>query len=245
MAGNWIKFEKSLPSKPEVFRISSACRADRFSVSARLCMVWAWADELTEDGIIPDSDASILPMIDEIAGLEGFGQAMIDVGWLVAENGKPLSFPKFTRHNTNSAKRRAMDASRIRKKSTKTPHDKRRKCGPHNKTLQDSIEGTIVPSGKAKKQRQPDPVWDAVATEWFPSGVTKSEQTRVGKIVSDLKAKGVTDAGQITERIAMYRARWPDMDCTPEAIVKHWDQVKRNNSQTISDAFEGILTDGH
>ncbi len=76
---------------------------------------------------------------------------------------------------------------------------------------------------KPRKSREPDPIWDAVAAEWFAAGVATSQRTRLGKLVRDLKDMGATPAGIRTARAA-YRKEWPDAADTPEAIVKHWSR---------------------
>ena len=75
---------------------------------------------------------------------------------------------------------------------------------------------------KEPKPRQPDPIWDAVCAEFGLNPVTKSERSRVGGIVRDLKLKGAA-AADIGERLARYRAAWPKAAATPEALLKHWD----------------------
>lgn len=77
-------------------------------------------------------------------------------------------------------------------------------------------------SGESKKTREPDPIWDAVVALFKINPVTKSERTRVGRIVADLKLKNATPA-EIGVRIGRYRKVWPTVSCTMEALVKHWD----------------------
>jgi hypothetical protein len=81
-----------------------------------LVLVWAWTDGLTEDGIVPNAT---LEDVDTIAGRRGFGAAMQSVGWL-AVGDKCLIHPKWERHNSQSAKRRALDAER--KRLGRLPH---------------------------------------------------------------------------------------------------------------------------
>lgn len=79
-----------------------------------------------------------------------------------------------------------------------------------------------------KTRRQPDPIWDAVAALFFPSGVAKLEYKRVGRIVSILKDKHATP-DDIRRRYRLYHDKWPTMACTPEALVKHWDTFPEAN----------------
>lgn len=70
--------------------------------------------------------------------------------------------------------------------------------------------------------RQRDEIWDAVCEAFKLTPVTKRERTRVGGIVRDLKLKEATPADIVT-RLARYRAEWPTITATPEALLKHWD----------------------
>lgn len=108
MAGDWIKVEKELNDKPEVRRMARALHLSRFDIVGRLVSVWSWADthSFTGSGMdISEED------IDDIADLNGFADALRQVGWLKGRAAS-LEFPNFGRHNGQSAKRRAMEAER-------------------------------------------------------------------------------------------------------------------------------------
>lgn len=96
--------------------------------------------------------------------------------------------------------------------------------------------GSGIPPKKAgKKSRTHDPIWDTVEAEWWAGGVPEPSRKRVGKIVRDLKALNATPE-DIADRIAAYRAKWPTMDCTPEAIIKHWCQLN-GHAATVGGAL--------
>jgi len=110
MAGDWIAWTKGLALKPEVIAIAGRLGLDRRMVAC-LCMeVWEWADSNTEDGCI---DAVMHEAIDAATSVPGFGQAMLDVGWL-QEDKRGIIFPNWDRWNAKSAKRRLRDATRKR-----------------------------------------------------------------------------------------------------------------------------------
>ena len=110
-------------------------------------------------------------------------------------------------------------------------------------------QGYILQEGKkgrtlsAAKRRKPDPVWDAVVGAFKLNPVTDRDRKRVGGIVRDLKAKGA-EPDDIPRCIARYRDAWPEAACTPEAILKHWDQFATDNGHapaaTPGDVFQGI-----
>ena len=107
----WIKYDTSLHNKPRVQRIAETLEISRFDAAGRLCAVWGWADTMTDDGRIA---FGTLSQIDRAAEIEGFGQAMLDVGW-VELDGDDLVIPDWEAHHSASAKRRADGAKRAAK----------------------------------------------------------------------------------------------------------------------------------
>lgn len=77
-----------------------------------------------------------------------------------------------------------------------------------------------LPSGQ--KERVRVPLWDAVCEVFKLNPVTKSDRSRIGKVVADLKAKNATP-DDVHVRFGRYIAAWPSLTPTPEALVKHWD----------------------
>jgi len=108
MASEWIKWTKGLCRKPEVVTLSSRFERDRFSIAARLMCVWEWTDEVTNDGKVLGVD---LAFIDELAGIKGFGEGMISVGWLALVDGG-VEFTNYVANNGNTGKSRAQAQKR-------------------------------------------------------------------------------------------------------------------------------------
>lgn len=75
------------------------------------------------------------------------------------------------------------------------------------------------------KSRKPDPYWDQVCELWSFDPQTKPERTRIGKVVRDFKLK-TDNPNEIKKRKSAYAHRWSQIDCSPEALLKHWDQFK-------------------
>lgn len=102
---------------------------DADSVVGKLVRIWSWTDGVTEDGIIAHVT---LKNFDDTAHCDGFGSALVAVGWLkVTANG--VEMPNFLRHNGQSAKRRATEMYRkrlVRNPSAKRPQNVRTKSGP-------------------------------------------------------------------------------------------------------------------
>lgn len=109
MAGDWLKFEKSTPDKPEVFAIASALKLDPDAVVGKLIRVWSWFDTHTTDG---NGRGVTSPLLDRISGVTGFVAAMESVGWVeITSDGVRL--PNFDRHTGETAKGRALTAKRV------------------------------------------------------------------------------------------------------------------------------------
>jgi len=110
MAGLWIEWEKGLARKPEVLRLARLLGSTPQHAAGCCMMFWEWAEDVTENGIIPGLTAEDVSFA---AGVEGIGEALAEVGWLI-ETGDAVVLPNWERHNGKPAKRRALDALRKR-----------------------------------------------------------------------------------------------------------------------------------
>jgi len=106
MAIPWIKIETSLPRKPEVMRLAELLDIDEFAVVGHLVCFWSWVDE----NVSPEcpSVSGTKRGLDRVAGRDGFTTAMIEVGWLVMEDGK-VTIPHLEYHLSSGAKTRAFE----------------------------------------------------------------------------------------------------------------------------------------
>lgn len=109
MAGDWLKMECCLPEKPEVFQIAGIMGIDPDEVFGKLFKVWRWFDAHTESG---NAHSVTYALVDRVAGVTGFAEAMAFVGWL-AQDGRDLVIPNFDRHNGKTAKNRGVTAKRV------------------------------------------------------------------------------------------------------------------------------------
>lgn len=107
---SWIKIRTNLVSDPAVAAIGIRIRAHPRQVVGCLVAVWCWADPLTADGWVPHATARL---IDEVAGRKDFANALAAVGWLSIEP-DGVRFPRWDRHNSQSAKARAGEVERKR-----------------------------------------------------------------------------------------------------------------------------------
>ena len=111
MSGDWIKMRGNLWDDPRIARICDLTDSTEGPVIGALYWLWAAADQHTEDGIMP---GLTLRQIDRKTGLEGFGEALCQVGWL-ADHPEGVRLVKFEEHNGESAKKRCQTAKRVAK----------------------------------------------------------------------------------------------------------------------------------
>lgn len=131
MAGDWMKVELELPDKPEVHYIAGALNLQPAEVVGHLIRIWAWFNKHTEDGHAYGVTHALL---DRITGVTGMGEVMTLAGWL-EQHDKTLCMPKFDRHTSESAKKRALALERQSRKRhaesvTKALPEKRREEVP-------------------------------------------------------------------------------------------------------------------
>jgi len=140
MAGDWIKIEHWTPDKPEVFRIAELLTIDPDAVSGKLLRIWIWADQQTIDGNAAvtqmyakcNAGGVTKKLIDRLASVTGFADAMVAVGWLEEVAGGVV-FVNFDRHNGETAKKRAQTAKRV-KKSRDGVTQMKRECNAESVT---------------------------------------------------------------------------------------------------------------
>lgn len=142
----WIKYESSLPTKPEVAELADILGMSRYEVVGRLMAVWAWANEQTQTGHARSVTESFL---DELHGARGFAKALQKVGWLRVTD-KGISFPHFDRHMSQTAKRRALTAVRVKRcrNAQVTP-----KCAPEKRREEKRREEGIKSSSSVAALR--------------------------------------------------------------------------------------------
>jgi hypothetical protein len=144
MAGSWIKMRHDLIDAPEVRRIGKALGLDRDQVYGKLFRLWSWADRHGMNGVI-DAEADD---VDEQVGHPGFAATLVSVGWLGTKGG--IVIPHWDRHNSDSAKQRALAAVR-----------------------QEKSRGNEPPRGMSRKER------DKGADPCHAASVTRLEKTRL------------------------------------------------------------------
>ena len=115
MAGEWIKFRKSLVRDGRVRIVSRNCHAKTVTVIGALVTLWTLADDYAdEDGVLLGYTAEDL---DAEVDVPGFAEAL-PAEWLDT-TGEFLKLPDYQQHNGTTAKARAQAADRKRRERSR------------------------------------------------------------------------------------------------------------------------------
>jgi len=69
-----------------------------------------------------------------------------------------------------------------------------------------------------------EPLFKEIIKIWKLKPATKSDWSRIGKIIKDLKLKKAVPE-DISFRVKAIISKWGPKTCTPEAVLKHWDEL--------------------
>lgn len=169
---SWLKWNCGLTRKREILIMASALSMRPVYVAAHFMLVMEWADGETDTGEIAGLPVSVL---DEYAQCSGFGQAMVNVGWVEVYDGG-FRFVNYERHNGTSTKKRLAAASRQNRKrdretALQESHQKRDKSHTKSVTPSSLLSSSLVSSDsvsvsseegtgeKPKRRTEPEPDW--------------------------------------------------------------------------------------
>ncbi|EEK2382807.1 hypothetical protein Y682_00505 [Salmonella enterica subsp. enterica serovar Typhimurium] len=158
MASNWIKLEVITPDKPEIFRLAEILNIDPDAALGKVIRFWVWADQQMIDGNAECNAHGVTKRaIDRITFMNGFADALIQVGWLNEIDGL-LLLPNFERHNGKSSKKRAITNERVTKL-----REMKRKCNATNVT---KVDQKALP----EEEEEEDINTDLTQPKSFPDG---------------------------------------------------------------------------
>lgn len=193
MAFAWIKIEDTTPDKPEVWAMAEQLGIDADAVVGKLVRIWIWADHQTIDG---NAHSVTKALLDRCAGVEGFADAMMEAGWLVATPAG-VSFVNFDRHNGETAKKRAQTSRRVQRH--------RAQSGVCN--------ARSVTSGVTKtlpEKRREDSLYISGAESAKTEQLQITEQKASNEHMTTLLESGRTSGADIEQRedVQKYAAEW-------------------------------------
>jgi hypothetical protein len=193
MAGDWIKMRAALTTCPKVAAMARAIGlADEFIGLSRHSMrllvvgglhaVWAAVNEHTADGVMANAHTEDL---DDIAGIEGFGEAMRAAGWLAVDAAAgTLTFPNFGQWNTPAKDVTA--AERMRK------HRAKQHVARNTVTVTKPLRATVT-TDKTRQDKSTDIPAAPVPTSKPPAAVDSPAKPAVAWS-ADAGWAGITDA---------------------------------------------------
>jgi len=123
MAGDWIKMRVDLVDDPSVVWMAEQLGMPEPCVVGYLHTIWSWASRQCDAGSVTGVTMSALQ---RITRCDRVPELMVRIGWLeVLEiDGMPvLRFPNWERHNSQSAKQRALTQSRMKRYRGKSCND--------------------------------------------------------------------------------------------------------------------------
>jgi hypothetical protein len=172
----WIKMRTTLPRCPQVVRLASAFDADKCPLPVRMLsalgalhVTWSLFDAHSADGCMAGYS---LDAIDLAVGVTGWGQAMVDVGWLdVSPCG--VTIPEWETHNGTSSKRRLQDMERKRSVRTKSGQTSGREADAErtsSSSLSTSSSDLSLSEGEPEREAVAEgtPLWRAVRKQLDP-----------------------------------------------------------------------------
>jgi hypothetical protein len=191
MAGDWIKFEKATPDKPEVFQMAETLGIDPDAVIGKLLRVWNWFDEHSESG---NANVTVRALLDRVTGVTGFSKEMENVGWLEI-NGDQMMIPNFERHNGATAKKRCSTNRRVAKSRSGNG-----KCNTQSVTdvTPEALQKALPEKRREEKSIKKEaiascPLPDVLAEIWESSPKSCRERSSKKQVADEWKRIKVSD----------------------------------------------------
>lgn len=202
MAGDWIKMRGNLWDDPRVSKLCDLTGQSEASVVGGLYWLWAAADQHTETGVMMGLSTR---QIDRKTGVQGLGQALIDIGW-IADHPEGIRIVRFEEHNGKSAKKRASTAKRVADcrsgKADVTLNDEECNDDVTQSALQ--IENESVTGALAREEKRREDILNTIVGSKLPDCPHEKILALYAKHLPQLAQPRVWEGN----RQEMLRARW-------------------------------------
>jgi len=205
-----------LPNDPAVYRIAAATQDSRFTTVGRLHAVWSWAGKHAVDGRVDGASSHV---VDDVACLQGFAEAMTIVGWLRIDD-QGIEIPDHDRHNGHSARERTLKSERqarwrAGKAAVKAPNTVDGRASTDASTREEkrreeiSLSPGPSPEGERAKTNPVHPDAESAAAAMRSAGLSSIKASRPE--LSAWLSKGVTvdQLADAAREAATRRARSP------------------------------------
>jgi len=201
---NWIKVGTSLHTHPKVARMAVRLGVPKATVMGGLVLIWSIADTHTTDGRIGYNRT----MLDAEIGIPGFSEAVLEVGWLVEEDGL-LAVTDFETHNGQSAKHRFEEALRSQKRRNEEKEEaERSKSG---RTTENSRSKSGLREEKRREEKSKDKTPHS-PPEGGGVGVSQTAEFPAQETpqILETPAPARTDSRGQTENFRAFLAAYPE-----------------------------------
>ena len=111
MAGDWHPIFNNLRDSPRVVRMARELKCKRTLIVGACSIWWAILDDHGSNGFVPGYG---LDELDDVVQVNGFGPAMVGVGWIQVLDGG-LFAPEWEKHNSQGAKVRLTERAKKRR----------------------------------------------------------------------------------------------------------------------------------
>jgi hypothetical protein len=248
VALDWIKIECALPDKPELLLIAQHCGLELDCALGKLVRLFVWYDKHLTQG---DDPRVTRAMIDEVTRTRRFAESMVACGWLTDGPESSVRIEKFERHNSKSAKHRALTA--LRQKNFR--NSRQLKTAQESPEIIHSHDDSVT---KRRERKQPNPKSKSAGNEdegnepgvtakaevpalpdWLPADAWQSFVAMRVKIKKPLTDEAIRIAVQ---RLAKFRAAGHDIrEVLENSVLGSYQGLfePRTAGKPVQQGFEG------
>lgn len=243
----WIESHQELGRHPKTRKAARVLGISRVTMVGHLHFLWWWSLDFAQDGNLAGYDDDELA---EAAEWEGdpveFVAALAQAGFIEQPDralhdwhdyaGKLLEQRKANAEKQKRwRERNKTDTSPAPNPTVTVTSPLRNGATVPNRTVpnltkpkiesHDSVAAADAPRPTAKQPTPlKNPLWDALVSGIGIEPKTADEKSRYGKAIKQLKEIEATPE-DVVVHCANYRAAWPDLDLTVEALLKHWSRM--------------------
>jgi hypothetical protein len=120
MAGDWLKVEEVTPDKPEIAILARKLGVSQGDAFLEWFRVYRWAGRSTCPGLVPNLSLADADMLSGARPGTCAALASTEIGWMQSD-GHGVGFAKWDRHNSKSAKSRALEQEKKRNQRSGKP----------------------------------------------------------------------------------------------------------------------------
>lgn len=196
----WIKITCDLGEKVQTRRLARLLRLKVDDVIGKLFRFWVWVEHQSDGGRL---NGLVLTDVDAVIGKRGFAGALLDVGWLVADEAGNLAVPDFSRHMGAASREREAESERKRRQRAGQNPDNR---NDRDRDTTGTEPGQTPDSSGTSPGQLAGQNRDSGGTE--PGPKKEKEKEKEEEKTPDPPAARRPPTGEHPETVAYFLARW-------------------------------------